>query len=267
MAARDHFGSEWTEPWVRSPDYEADVTLREEALTRYLGPAPAWYRACFASDRPNDWGSGVDFQVAGEGWRTSPTWPPPRTRRVRLHLEHGGELARQGGRARSASIPYEPEDPVPSLDENPWRVLFRQVDRSVLEHRADLVRFQTEPLAEPLVLAGPVAVAVTASARGGAGALHANLVDVWPGGSAHRLASGVATVERAPGRVRIDLGHASCRLEPGRSLRLELACSDFPRHPRTNGDASALTATFLRPGELRLRLGADATLAFHVVNP
>lgn len=267
MAARDHFGSEWTEPGVPSPDYETDPTLKEEALTRYLGPAPAWYHACFASERPDGEVSSVRFQVAGEGWRSSSTWPPPTARRARLHLEQGGALAWRGGRARSASIPYDPEDPVPSLDENPWQVLYRQADRSVLEHRGDLMRFQTEPLAEPLVLAGRVALAVTASARGGAGALHANLADVWPGGVAHRLASGVATVGRAPARVRVDLGDVCCRLKPGRALRLELACSDFPRHPRTDGDASALTTTSLHRGEVRLRLGADATLTFHLVDP
>jgi predicted acyl esterase len=152
------------------------------------------------------------------------------------------------------------------LEENPWRVLYDQVDRSVLEARGDVMRFQTDPLTESAVLAGPAVLSVTASTRGGAGALHATLVDVWPGGVAQRLASGVAIVGRVPEPVTVDLGDICCHLEEGRSLRLELACSDFPRHPRTNGDTSALTATSLRPGELELRLGVDATLAFHVID-
>ncbi len=79
--------------------------------------------------------------------------------------------------------------------------------------------FQTEPLTEPCLLSSPAALTVTAPARGGAGALHATLVDLWPGSVANRLASGVAMVGRVPERVTVDLGDACCRLEQGRSLR------------------------------------------------
>jgi len=154
---------------------------------------------------------------------------------------------------------------VPSLDENPWQVLVDQQDRSVLDDREDVLRFQTEPLAEPLVLAGPALLTITVSARGGAGSIHATLVDVWPGGPARRLSSGAALIGRESRAVRIDLGEICCRLDVGRSLRLDLACTDFPRHPRSSGVASPLTATRLVPGELRVKLGDEARLTFHGV--
>ncbi len=266
MSARDHFGGEWTPAGAQSPDYEADPSLLEEALTRYLGPAPAWYHSCFANEQVAAT-PGVDFQVAGEGWRSSPTWPPADARRLRLYLQAGGALAARAGSPLAASIPYDPDNPVPSLDENPWSVLFIQSDRSLLDLREDVMLFQSEPLAEPMMLAGSALLGVTASARGGAGALHANLTCAWSSGVAHRLGGGAAMVGPTPERVRVDLGEVCCRLEAGQRLRLELACSDFPRHPRSAGPDSPFQATSLRGGELSVELGSGATLSFQCLNP
>lgn len=267
MSARDHYETEWTHPATPSTNFEFDLAYRDEAVTRYLGPAPEWYHAWLKADDPGASTRGVRFQVAGEGWRDAARWPPAGARRVALFLDPGGVLAAKSGRTRLAILPYRPDDPVPTLDENPWQVLVDQQDRSELDARDDVLRFETGPLHEPLVLVGPAAVSLTVSARGGAGSVHATLVDVWPGGPTRRLSSGAASVGREPRRVRVDLGEICCRLEAGRSLRIDLAGSDFPRHPRAAGGASALSATRLTPGELHLRLGEDASLSFHVVDP
>lgn len=273
MAARDHFGSEWLPPGAPSPDYD-DPALRAEGVERYLGPAPAWYHAWLKTERPPPRDARVTFQVAGEGWRASSTWPPEGSRPLLFHLDRAGGLvagppgagAARAGRIRV--IPYWPENPVPTLQDDAWGVLMDPPDREELRARRDVEVFQTAPLERPLVLAGPATVRLEASSHGGARTLHANLVDVWPQGEARRLATGVAMVPRSPGSVAIDLGEVCCRIEPGRALRLELACSDFPRFPRSSGTEDPLRSTILRPGEIRLRLGvATAALKVRVLDP
>jgi hypothetical protein len=184
-----------------------------------------------------------------------------------LHPEPGGTLVAVARSDAHARLRYDPDEPVPSLDDNPWRTLFRPADRAGLARRDDVRIFETPPLDRPLVLAGPARLRLAASSRGGAGALFATLVDVWPGGVARRLAGGVVTVGRSPATVTVDLGEVCCRLEAGRSLRLELAGSDFPRHPRPAGINEATTATLLRPGELRLALGMTARLSITQATP
>jgi putative CocE/NonD family hydrolase len=260
MGARDHFGTDWTPPGTASRDFETDPALRDEALARYLGPAPAWYHAWLGRG-----GAAVDvppvaFDVAGEGWRHAETWPPPSAHRMRWSVDAAGRLTDRPPGRRNVRLAYDPGDPVPTLEGNPWQVLLRPPDRSVLLERSDVVAFDTEPLDRPLVLGGPVVVSVEAAARGGAATLHAHLVDVWPDGVARRIASGVARLSRSPARTRVDLGQACCRLAAGRVLRLELASSDFPRHPRPAGTASALTGEDLRPGEVVIALGGGASL-------
>ncbi|HYF11853.1 MAG TPA: CocE/NonD family hydrolase [Actinomycetota bacterium] len=265
IGARDHLGTDWTPPGTPSRDFETDPALRDEALTRYLGPAPGWYRVWLGRgeegvDRPP-----VAFEVAGEGWRHDDAWPPAGGRRTRWSIDAAGWLTARPARRRNVRLPYDPRDPVPTLEGNPWQVLHHAPDRSVLLERGDVVSFDTEPLEAPLVLAGPAVVSVEAAARGGAATLHAHLVDVWPNGVARRLASGAARLSRSRAPSRVDLGHACCRLEAGRVLRLELASSDFPRHPRPAGTASALTAEDLRPGEVFVALGGDAALTVTTV--
>lgn len=261
LSATDHYGAAWAPPGAEPMDLEHDPALREQALDAYLGRAPAWYAAWLRDDGVAVADEPVMYEVAGDGWRVCPSWPPDDGHVVELWLAAGGRLASAAGGSSRASIPYEPDDPVPTLDDNPWNTLLRPADRSPLLGRGDVLTFDSEPMRERTVVAGDVEMSLTASARGGASTLHATLVDVWPDGTARRLTGGVARLGRAPRPVKVDLGPIAMSLDAGRVLRLELAASDFPRHPRPAGDASMLTAKTLSPGELAVVMDDHSKLA------
>jgi putative CocE/NonD family hydrolase len=260
VSATDHYGASWARPGAAQIDLEHDSALREEALDSYLGPAPAWYAAWLRDDGPAPGHEIVRFEVPGDGWRVSTSWPPDGHRLVELRLAADGRLAVAGGRPSHASIPFNPEEPVPTLDDNPWNPLLRPADRAALPGRGDVLAFDSEPMGIRTVVAGDARVSVTASARGGASTLHATLVDVWPDGTARRLAGGVALLGRDPVPVTLDLGPIAMTFDVGRVLRLELAASDFPRHPRAAGGASMLSAETLSPGEVVVVMDDDARL-------
>ena len=71
--------------------------------------------------------------------------------------------------------------------------------------------------------------------------VHAKLCDVFPDGSAHMLVRGGLLVRETDyGRpVEVRMSHTAHRLRPGHSLRLSIACSDYPLylwHPGTDED-------------------------------
>jgi predicted acyl esterase len=91
--------------------------------------------------------------------------------------------------------------------------------------------------------------------------VHAKLCDVYPDGSARMLVRGELLVKEADyGRpVEVTMSHTAHRLLPGHSLRLSIACSDFPLylwHPGTDEDPWQAVAC--RANEQRLVTGGGA---------
>jgi|tagenome__1003787_1003787.scaffolds.fasta_scaffold20981461_4 putative CocE/NonD family hydrolase len=252
MAARDHYGSEWTAAGESSPDYERDPALIEAALDRYLGPAPGWYHAWLRRERAPR-GRRVEYQVAGDRWRAADGWPPSGSRTSTYWLRQGLLSEQPTARRLLVTLQHEPDHPVPSLDHNPWRLLFDPPDRRHLGERDDVAAFDTEPLEAPLVLAGPAAVQVAAEADRPQAYLHARLVHVDLNDTAHLLSDGASRLPPS-GAVRIDLGHLAVRLPRGHRLRLEFSTTDFPRYARASGGCDPLTASRLFSYRLRCTL-------------
>src|SRR4051812_18624436 len=99
----------------------------------------------------------VEYQVAGDRWRAADGWPPSGSRTSTYWLRQGLLSEQPTARRLLVTLQHEPDHPVPSLDHNPWRLLFDPPDRRHLGERDDVAAFDTEPLEAPLVLAGPPA--------------------------------------------------------------------------------------------------------------
>jgi hypothetical protein len=278
MGATDHFDDELT-PSGRTQDYLADRTLLEGFLDGYLGPATKFF------DRHLRGGDvvvpRVRWQLGTAGWQESPTWPPPQAQPLVLHLAdaraagdgpQGGVLAeRPDSHAATASWTHDPQAPVPSLVDDPWRPLLRLPDEREVQVRDDVLTFSTGELRAPLDLAGPVRAELTVVAAAPSTHVVAKLLDVAPSGEARLVLEGAALV-REPwegARVVVDLGDTGHRLEVGHVLRLSVAASSFPRwvvHPGTSEDP--FTATRTRRVEHRLRAGgADPSRVVLTVLP
>jgi putative CocE/NonD family hydrolase len=107
------------------------------------------------------------------------------------------------------------------------------------EDRRDVLCYTSEPLTEPLPVAGHPVVEVTTACDRDTHDVVASLVLVDPAGEPRALSTGARRVRSAPGepaRTVVDLRPIAWTLPPGSRLRLDLSAARFPaldRNPHT----------------------------------
>ncbi|MBU6366365.1 MAG: CocE/NonD family hydrolase [Gemmatimonadetes bacterium] len=200
----------------------------------------------------------------GGYWTTADRWPLPDARTVSYYFHAGGGLrpVKPAAAASGTTYTFDPYHPVPTVgggssarlkdgayDQRedprfppsaaPWRPL---------RARPDVVVFQTEPLAEDVLVAGPITVELWASASTVDTDLTAKLVDVypsstdWPGGfdlnltdaivRARYRASRTKAQPLVPGRVTrftIEPFPTANVFKKGHRIRVDISSSNFPR--------------------------------------
>jgi uncharacterized protein len=195
------------------------------------------------------------FTLGANRWQKLSDWPPPNMRQVRYFL-HGQKGANSlDGDGTLSTVPpdleqadiytYDPNDPVPSLGGNNLAIDMGVQDQRPAEERKDVLVYTSDPLDQPLEIAGPVTVALWASSTAVDTDFTAKLVDVHPSGYAQNLLDGIIRARyrdsaRAPRLMEpgtpylftIDLWATSNLFRPGHRIRLEISSSNFPRFDR-----------------------------------
>ncbi len=252
-----------------------DHDVSEEALARmipvYTGPGLDFFDVFLKGKGDAAAVPRATWFLGNDEWHTSPSWPPPGARELRLYLglpryatdgvEGGALLLAPNTAAGEARWVHDPSDLVPSTYANPFSALREWPDERVVQGRGDVLTFSGEPAAEPLDLAGPVCAWLCLGSSCSSMHVHAKLCDVLPDGSARMLVRGEAVLAVADyGRpVQVRMSHTAHRLLPGHSLRLHVACSDYPLylwHPGT--DENPWLATKGEANEQRLATGGSA---------
>ena len=201
------------------------------------------------------------FITGQNSWRGYDDWPVPGTRPVAFHLSSGGNAntpagdgalsLEPAGGVRSDSFDYNPRDPVPTLflegcQDGPF-------DQKPLDHRRDILVYQSEPLNAPLTVIGSPSVTLYASSSAVDTDFTAKLVDVSPDGTARNLCYGIVRARYRngwenprlldPGEVTeftIEMNPVGNTFLEGHRIRLDVSSSDFPNYDRnhnTGGDA------------------------------
>jgi hypothetical protein len=223
-------------PVAEAEDHATSDAALERMLERYLAPALDFFDAVLAGRGDPAALPRVRWQLAGEGWRESPSWPPPGASELRL-FPSGDSLAAEPGPRAETTWVHDPGDLVPSTLVNPFELLHEYPDERAIDSRPDVLTFTTPVLDEPLVLAGRVVAHLAAASDAGSLYLHVKLVDVHPDGRAHALLFGQQAVESSDLLAELYLGHTGYLVQPGHRLRLQVASSDFPvflPHPGTS---------------------------------
>lgn len=187
------------------------------------------------------------FMLGANQWRSAPTWPPPAHADHVLHLRQGRGLTPEPPRDEEPEdrYTYDPRDPAPTL----WspRLFTEPVDRRVLDHRPDILRYATAPLDEALEVVGEPTLVLFAASSALDTDFFARLVDEAPDGPALELCSGMVRARHRHGldraepltpetltELRIRLGPIACRFGRGHRIRLEVTSSDFPNYDRNH---------------------------------
>ena len=200
-------------------------------------------------------------------WITAADWPPPGVEFVPYHLHGDMRLDSAAPDADAAPLAYDfdPSHPVPTIGGNltsldPVAVggAFDQVEAPQffgctppylpLASRADVLAFQTAPLAAPMQIAGPVAAELWVATDGPDTDFTAKLIDVhppsadYPRGYAMILTDGIVRLRyaedptiprlREPGeivRITVTLFPTANLFLPGHRIRLDISSSNFPK--------------------------------------
>jgi putative CocE/NonD family hydrolase len=206
--------------------------------------------------------------VSGAGaWREAADWPPPEAAPTAFYLraaEPPGARARRLLRdAPAADEPpdayaCDPRDPVGSDDES-------------AVHRDDVLCYRSAPLAEPLLLAGPVRAVLHVATSAAESDFTAGLAALAPTGAARLLCEGIARSRGASGaerRLEIDLAGVAASLEAGERLELRVSSSSFPRWDRpSHTDVAAGAAGEGELAPARQTVHHDRARPSHVLLP
>jgi putative CocE/NonD family hydrolase len=214
------------------------------------------------------------FVMGINRWREEKEWPIPGTEfRYYLH-SRGRANSMYGDGALSTQPPgaespdhflYNPNDPAPTVG-GPLCCYAGALqggafDQSSVEHRADVLVYSTEPLAEDIEVTGPIVVTLFAASSALDTDFTAKLVDVGPCGMARNLTDGIIRARfresqseqklLSPGKVTqftIDLWNTANVFKAGHRIRLEISSSNFPRFDRNPNTGNELfTDSEMRP--------------------
>lgn len=224
-------------------------------------------------DLPNEvpqWPSVQYFVMGEDKWSSSSTWPPPEATPQHWYLSGDDGLATEPeDESRSTSYTYDPRDPVPTL----WTPdLFTvPADCRQLDHRQDILRFTSQPLAKPLTIAGYPEARFFAASSALDTDFFVRLIDVEPEGMARDLCHGMVRARHRhgldqedllePGDVtefQLRLGAIAHCFRPGHRLRVDITSSDFPNYDRNhNTGGNDLFETTLKRAHQAIFWGAD----------
>jgi uncharacterized protein len=130
------------------------------------------------------------FETGSNQWHEFDSWPPKEgvTKR-KLYLRESRKLSFDPPSAGAAfdeyvsdpanPVPYRPRPIPPTYPGPDWRVWLVQ-DQRFVDHRPDVLSFQTEPLTGPLRVAGDISAELYASTSGSDSDWIVKLIDVYP---------------------------------------------------------------------------------------
>jgi uncharacterized protein len=192
------------------------------------------------------------YRTGENAWYQLPEWPPPaRSVRTWAMLPDG----RLGPRPRTGTVrfTYDPADPTPSVG---GRVLIGSMgvqDNRKLESRPDVVTFSSDPLPEPLDVAGPPVATLVVSVDNPYADVFVRLCDVDPRGRSRNVADRLVRLDPAvppgqPQELEIELDSCFHRIAAGHQVRLQVSGGAFPRYARNLGtDGTPLNGSVMKP--------------------
>lgn len=216
------------------------------------------------------------FVMGSNRWLEGNTYPLAETQMTKLYITSGGNANTSAGDGRlsfalppmgtppdrfvydpgdptpSPNMPVDPDEMDPSKDDQPTersieelRGLNRAYHAKVNAERTDILVYDTEPLTEPLTIAGPISAVLYASSSAKDTDWFVRLSEVAADGAIFQLVEGKVRARYResfreplplePGKVyeyALDLWQTGITVPAGAKLRVEVASASFPMFSR-----------------------------------
>ncbi|HYY96625.1 MAG TPA: CocE/NonD family hydrolase, partial [Pyrinomonadaceae bacterium] len=141
----------------------------------------------YLKDRPADLPEAFMFLTGINEWRRLDAWPPKDTTPLTLYFSSAGRLSdgapTDEGREAFDEYTSDPNHPVPFLGYVVGGMTSDYIteDQRFASERPDVLTYETEPLDDDLIIAGPIKVSLNVSTTGTDSDFVVKLVDVYPG--------------------------------------------------------------------------------------
>jgi putative CocE/NonD family hydrolase len=130
------------------------------------------------------------FQTGGNRWVEHADWPPKKAAPRRLYFHANGKLSwrppEEGERLFDAytsdpanPVPYRPRPVTPTYPGREWKEWMAE-DQRFSQHRPDVLTYETDPLDEDVVVAGPMIAKLFAATSATDCDWIVRLIDVYP---------------------------------------------------------------------------------------
>ncbi|HZZ39211.1 MAG TPA: CocE/NonD family hydrolase [Acidobacteriaceae bacterium] len=130
------------------------------------------------------------FQTGSNTWHSYADWPPKTAKATNLYLHADGTLSftpdgaggpqyRQYVSDPANPVPYRVRPISPTYPEPEWRT-WEMADQRFVDHRPDVLSFESAPLDHDLMVTGPIAAELYASTSGTDSDFMVKLIDVYP---------------------------------------------------------------------------------------
>jgi uncharacterized protein len=165
-------------------DFGSDISRYYRA--HILAP---WF-AHWLHDKPLNQPEAITFQTGTNVWKSYDEWPPKKSvTEQRLYLRSGGKLSFEPPTTNEAfdsyisdpwnPVPYRNRPITPTYPAPPWRTWLVQ-DQRFVDHRPDVLTWQTDPLTENVTVTGDIVAELFASTSGSDSDWVVKLIDVYP---------------------------------------------------------------------------------------
>jgi putative CocE/NonD family hydrolase len=172
--------------WASMPGDElGDIRFGSRTGEHYRANVELPFFLRYLKDRgPAEPAEAVVFETGGNRWQSYDRWPPSGTTTRTLYLQPNGGLSFTAptGDAFDEFV-SDPAKPVPWSAETRTTQghLWMVEDQRFASTRPDVLTYQTEPLAEDVVIAGPIQASIVVSTTGTDADWIVKLIDVYPG--------------------------------------------------------------------------------------
>ncbi len=241
----------------------------------------------------------VQVFVMGENrWRYFTDWPVPSALPLDLYLDSAGHAnTRHGDGMLTPALPcqripdryiYDPQNPVPTEGGAllmPGLYPQGPKDQSAIEERPDVLCYSTMPLADDVIVIGPVTLTLYIASTAPDTDFVARLVDVFPDGRAYNLTDGITRASYRgadwtnPSAIRpslldphqvyaltIDLWATANTFRAGHRIRLDVTSSSFPRWDRNlNTGQSGLDSAHMASAQETIFHDLDRPSVLHLM--
>ena len=247
-------------PWTHTGDLvrkTGDVDFGPEAEVDYFSLIIPWFDYWLKGQKNGvmDTAPVRLFVMGANRWRDEEEWPLGRAQPTDFFLRSNGRANTPRGDGflsleTSRDEPpdrytYDPRDPVMTLYSDLG--MDEPHDMRVLNHRRDVLVYQTEPLERPIEVTGYPVLNLYASSSAPDTDFIVKLADVHPDGFAQNLCYGIVRARyrngfdrpelMTPGyvyRFNIELLPTSNLFRAGHRIRIDVSSSDFPNFDRNH---------------------------------